>query len=49
MATLGEFLFAARGFAQAKVGAGRKAPRHGAFQRSLVRQFNTTYASKGTF
>jgi len=48
MATLGEFLFAAR-TAQAKAGGpGTKAGRH-AFQRSLVKQFNTTYASKGGF
>ena len=48
MATLGEFLFAAR-TAQAKAGGpGTKAGRR-AFQRSLVRQFNTTYASKGRF
>ena len=48
MATLGEFLFAAR-TAQAKAGGpGTKAGRR-AFQRSLVRQFNTTYASKGGF
>jgi Peptidase family M1 domain len=48
MATLGEFLFAAR-TAQAKAGGpGSKAGRR-AFQRSLVRQFNTTYASKGRF
>jgi hypothetical protein len=48
LATLGEFLFAAR-TAQAKAGGpGTKAGRR-AFQRSLVRQFNTTYASKGGF
>ena len=48
MATLGEFLFAAR-TAQAQAGGpGTKAGRR-AFQRSLVKQFNTTYASKGTF
>ena len=48
MATLGEFLFAAR-TAQAKAGGpGTKAGRR-AFQRSLVRQFNATYASKGRF
>ena len=48
MATLGEFLFAAR-TARAKAGGpGTKAGRR-AFQRSLVRQFDTTYASKGTF
>ncbi len=48
MATLGEFLFAAR-TAQAQAGGpGTKAGRR-AFQRSLVRQFNTTYASKDGF
>jgi hypothetical protein len=48
MATLGEFLFAARN-AQAKAGGpGSRAGRR-AFQRSLVRQFNATYASKGRF
>jgi hypothetical protein len=48
MATLGEFLFAAR-TAQAHAGGpGTKAGRR-AFQHSLVKQFNTTYASKGTF
>jgi Peptidase family M1 domain len=48
LATLGEFLFAAR-TAQAKAGGpGTKAGRR-AFQRSLARQFNTTYASKGGF
>jgi len=48
MATLGEFLFAAR-TAQAQAGGpGAKAGRR-AFQRSLVKQFNTTYASNGTF
>jgi len=48
LATLGEFLFAAR-TAQAQAGGpGTKAGRR-AFQRSLVKQFNTTYASKGTF
>jgi peptidase M1-like protein len=48
MATLGEFLFAAR-TAQAKAGGpGTKAGRR-AFQRSLVKQFDTTYASKGGF
>jgi hypothetical protein len=48
MATLGEFLFAARN-AQAKAGGpGSEAGRR-AFQRSLVKQFNATYASKGGF
>jgi hypothetical protein len=48
MATLGEFLFAAR-TAQAQAGGpGTRAGRR-AFQRSLVKQFNTTYASKGGF
>ena len=48
MATLAEFLFAAR-TAQAKAGGpGTKAGRR-AFQRSLVKQFNATYASKGGF
>jgi aminopeptidase N len=48
MATLGEFLFAAR-TAQAQAGGpGTKAGRR-AFQRSLVKQFNTTYASKDGF
>jgi Peptidase family M1 domain len=48
MATVGEFLFAAR-TARAQVGGpGTKAGRR-AFQRSLVKQFNATYASKGTF
>jgi hypothetical protein len=48
LATLGEFLFAAR-TAQARAGGpGTKAGRR-AFQRSLVRQFNTTYASKNRF
>jgi len=48
LATLGEFLFAAR-TAQARAGGpGTKAGRR-AFQRSLVRQFNTSYASKNRF
>jgi aminopeptidase N len=48
LATLGEFLFAAR-TAQAKAGGpGAKAGRR-AFQRSLVKQFNTSYASKNRF
>ena len=48
MATLGEFLFAAR-TAQAQAGGpGTKAGRR-AFQHSLVKQFNTTYASKDGF
>jgi aminopeptidase N len=48
LATLGEFLFAAR-TAQAKAGGpGTRAGRR-AFQRSLVRQFNTSYASKNRF
>jgi hypothetical protein len=48
LATLGEFLFAAR-TAQAKAGGpGTKAGRR-AFQRSLVKQFNTSYASKKRF
>ncbi|HXZ70602.1 MAG TPA: M1 family aminopeptidase [Streptosporangiaceae bacterium] len=48
LATLGEFLFAAR-TAQAKAGGpGTKAGRR-AFRRSLVRQFNTSYASKNRF
>ncbi|HKA96289.1 MAG TPA: M1 family aminopeptidase [Streptosporangiaceae bacterium] len=48
MATFGEFLFAARR-AQAQAGGpGSEAGRR-AFQRSLVRRFNATYASKGRF
>jgi Peptidase family M1 domain len=48
MATLGEFLFAAR-TAQAQAGGPGTTAGRRAFQRSLVKQFNTTYASKGTF
>jgi aminopeptidase N len=48
LATLAEFLYAARR-AQAKAGGpGSKAGRR-AFQRSLVHTFNTTYASKDGF
>ena len=48
LATLAEFLYAARR-AQAKAGGpGTKAGRR-AFQRSLVHTFNTTYASKDGF
>jgi Peptidase family M1 domain len=48
MATLGEFLFAARTVQAQAGGPGTKAGRR-AFQRSLVKQFNTTYASKDGF
>ena len=48
MATLGEFLFAARTAANAAGGLGTPAGRR-AFQRSLVRQFNGVYKSKGEF
>jgi hypothetical protein len=48
MATLGEFLFAARTVQVQAGGPGTKAGRR-AFQRSLVKQFNTTYASKDGF
>ena len=48
MATLGEFLSAAR-TAQAQAGGPGTRAGLRAFQRSLVRQFNTTDASKGGF
>ena len=48
MATLGEFLFAAR-TAQAQAGGPGAVAGRRAFQRSLVKQFNTTYASKDGF
>jgi hypothetical protein len=48
LATLGEFLFAARTAQASAGGPGTKAGRR-AFQRSLVRQFNTSYASKNRF
>ncbi len=48
MATLGEFLFGARTAANAAGGLGTPAGRR-AFQRSLVRQFNGVYKSKGKF
>ena len=48
MATLGEFLFAARTARAQAGGPGTKAGRR-AFQHSLVKQFNTTYASKDRF
>jgi hypothetical protein len=48
LATLGEFLFHAR---EAEAAKGGPTSRRGqrAFQRSLVRQFNGTYRSNGTF
>src|SRR5215475_4760967 len=48
LATLGEFLFAARTARAQAGGPGTSAGRR-AFQRSLVKEFDTTYASKGTF
>jgi hypothetical protein len=48
LATLGEFLFAARTAEAAAGGPGRPAGRR-AFQRSLVKQFNAIYQSKGGF
>jgi hypothetical protein len=48
LATLGEFLFAARTAENAAGGPGTPAGRR-AFQRSLVKQFNGIYASKGAF
>src|SRR5215813_5023995 len=48
MATFAEFLFAARRAQAHAGGPGSRAGRR-AFQRSLVRQFNKTYANKGRF
>jgi len=48
MATLGEFLFAARE-AQAKAGGPGSLAGRQAFEQSLVKQFNATYASTGGF
>jgi peptidase M1-like protein len=48
LATLGEYLFHARVARQAAGGPGTRAGRR-AFQRSLVRQFNRVYQSKGSF
>jgi hypothetical protein len=48
MATLGEYLFAARNAANAAGGLGSPAG-DSAFQTSLVNRFNTNYARAGTF
>jgi len=48
LATLGEYLFHARTAEQAAGGPGTRAGRS-AFQRSLVRRFNSIYRSKGGF
>jgi hypothetical protein len=48
LATLGEFLFDAR-TAESKAGGPFSLAGQRAFQRSLVKQFNATYASKGDF
>jgi hypothetical protein len=48
LATLGEFLFGARNAQNAAGGPGSPAGRR-AFQRSLVKQFNAIYRSKGAF
>jgi len=48
LATLGEYLFHARVARQAAGGPGTAAGRR-AFQRSLARQFNRVYQSKGSF
>ena len=48
MATLGEFLFAAR-TAESKAGGPYSRSGQRAFDRSLVKQFDSIYASKGSF
>jgi Peptidase family M1 domain len=48
LATLGDFLFAARS-AQARAGGPASRSGRRAFERSLIRQFNAIYASKGRF
>ena len=48
MATLGEFLYAAR-TAETKAGGPYSRAGQRAFERSLIKQFDATYASKGSF
>ncbi len=48
LATLGEFLYAAR-IAESKAGGPYSRAGQRAFERSLVKQFDATYASKGSF
>jgi hypothetical protein len=48
LATLGEFLYAAR-IAESKAGGPYSRAGQRAFDRSLVKQFDATYASKGSF